>query len=186
MSEDRTSRRPGGPRWGLAAVGVAVIGLVAMLFAPSGALTPPGGLTTTTDIGGVDYVGMIGMPTRPVTLLKVWPRTDAPAEVLLCRPVPGADPFYYLPGESIGDHCAQLEPVTWGTDLEPNRPAGDADGYVVVRVDTAGFDTVAFCGLRVLFRTGLRIVYDGDVGPSHVVWNPPVDGPGESYEPCEE
>lgn len=165
------------------AVGLSLAFLVS-LFAPSSALHRPGALTSMPEGGGVAYVGLVGMVRRPVTVIGIWPKADVPAEVLLCEPAPGADPFYAIPEESLRDHCAALEPVGFGTTLEPNRPEGDADEYLVVKIDMADGRTATFCGLRVLFRAGARVVYAGDAGAANAVWNPPSDISESGYEPC--
>lgn len=166
-------------------VGALVLGVAALsAFAPSRAVREAGAIIYPAEAGGPQYVGLVGMVDKPVTVFGAWPRTNAAAQVFVCQPASDTVPFTSGTAAVVAEHCATLEPVGFGTRLDPNSPEGNADEYLVVRVDTDPVETVAFCGLRMLYRSGVRVVYKSNAGGTDAVWNSPVDPMVDHQDPC--
>ena len=165
-------------RWIAFVVVGVVAGLTVMVFGPSDAVATAGAHSYYDKTGGMFFIGMPGMIDRPITVLALWPNANADTQVFLCHPTAREGTLSSGPADAVGEFCQDLEPVRRGMRLQPNPPQGDAREYLIARIDTdaASDPVVEFCGLRMLYRTGLRVAYKSNAGSTDVVWGASHDG----------
>lgn len=156
-----------------ATLGVLVL-VLGMLLAPGAVRRGADLHGTSADVGDVVFSGLAGSVTAPVHLLWVRPVASAglDARVEVCRGTPphtGVGLLSPVPPEGedgLRALCLQLDPAGFGTRVDAEAPSGEANESLVLRLvpTTDGRHTV--CGVRVLYRSGLRIAFTSLAGPA--------------------
>lgn len=139
---------------------VAVVALAAgMALSPSALSRGGAEFGKSHDVGEAFYLGLAGMVTAPVHLLWVQPVASdgLDAEVQVCRDESPDLAVGLVPEDEVGEFCTQLDPVAGGTRVDPLPPHGTGNEYLVVRLVPTAEGHHSFCGLRVLYRSGLKI-----------------------------
>lgn len=174
---DQSDAGAGRPRraWvGILAV-LAIVGLGTWLLTP-GAVSGQGAtLGGQYEPGDSMHVGLAGMVENDLVVLAASARVVGDAEVLLrvCRrPDPGEGAIGGMRGDDeLADFCPDLEPLRRGTRLDAEVPRGDSHDYVLVTLLPTGDGPLAYCGLDLTYRSGLRIGRHRDAGGYHAYWH---------------
>ncbi|MDP9393049.1 MAG: hypothetical protein M3Q27_01745 [Actinomycetota bacterium] len=161
MEVRRRSRTP-------AALGAAVVVLAGLAWwgHPEAFGERLGVVYADTDVGRALAVGAVATPDEPVTIFGIRPVTSPglDATLSLCTPVPGADRLGGAAADRIGEHCSSLEPVGAGTRISSTQPDGSPEPYVVAVLTRREPGPQFFCGVDVVYRSGLRVGLDRSAG----------------------
>lgn len=152
---------------------IAVIALLAGMALAPGAVRSGGGRHgVSADVGHAVYSGLAGS-RDPIQLLWVQPAASdgLDAEVLVCRDTPNGG--VGLVGDAdIAETCGELEPAGFGVRVGAQAPHGTAHEHLVVRLTPTREGNHALCGVRVLYRAGLRIGFTRLAGPATYIDSP--------------
>jgi hypothetical protein len=183
-------RRSAASRLGGLGVSTALVVLVVWLVSASAVRTSEGVSVGGPFSGGAMHVGQLGMVEQELVVLWARPRVIGSGEVQVrvCRrdASPGGGAIGSISGdEDLRRLCRTLEPLRRGTRLFAEAPDGGSLDYVVVSLSPAApDDTVFYCGLDLVYRSGARLGIARKAGTNHAVVfpegrDPFVDGAGE-------
>ena len=141
------------------------------------------------EVGEPFHIGEAGMIDGDLAVLWARPRIvgDADVTVRVCRRA-GSDQGGAI-GTMQGDaeleaSCPELEPLRRGTRLKREVPEGTSLDYVLITLVPESGEPVAYCGLDVAYRSGLRFGLARAAGAMKTVLYPDGRSPKKPDELC--